>query len=603
MQKVYILTFVMLLLFCNAGKGHSQDNSIVFSSNRSGNYEIYTMRADGSNLKRLTNRSGDDIQPAWSPNGKSIIYASDYYGDFDIYSMSADGTNPQLLTTSNADDIGPAISPQGNFIAFHTYRDGNWEIYVMNKDGTNKHNITNNTVTDRYPSWSPDGSFLVYHTRLDSGNWEIFKRQADGSNPVNLTNHFSNDYYPAISPDGQHVTFESNRTGSWQIHLMSPDGSDQKLLPVAAAQPDWSGRVAWSPDSKTVLFPQSHDLYSMRLNGTGLTNITNAAGIDRDPNWLREKFPWATFLPAILYGAQGSGEITDPQMKEDIEKKLDLLLTTFSSFSGDALSEVTTIFSDQNVVTITPDLSSISSIEEIPEIVNINVDFGTGYTAEDGSMMAGSAQLTASNITYSESGMGADFTAVFNNIRKDGVSQLNGSLSGGVHIVGSTSGNNLLLTGNLNFNHLQTNGQTLSGNIQISGSFSSLELSNQVESIGDITLTFSNYTAGDYTMTGTVNISADGSGQALVTTNLHTNEGPVNMPMIVTQSGDKAMTVNTTAPGTLGPYTVSVNNLRLDNNICAKYPSGGSASFTKGGVKGIVTFTSSCDGKYRYRER
>lgn len=299
MQKTNIFSLAVLFLFCFAQSGHSQNNPIVFSSDRSGNYEIYTMGADGTNLTKITNHSGTDRRPVLTPDGKNIIFASNRDGDFEIYSISTNGTNLHQLTNNTAYDDDPAISLQGKLIAFDTYQGGDWEIYIMNSDGTNQHNITKNTVSDTFPSWSPDGKYLVYHTQLISGNWEIFKRQADGSAPLNLTNHSSRDFFPSISPDGKHVVFWSDRSGSYQIYQMSPDGGGLTQITTTAPQPDLMSKVAWSPDSKTILFPQSHDIYSMRLDGTGLINITRAAGVDSHPDWTSNDFHWTLFKAAI----------------------------------------------------------------------------------------------------------------------------------------------------------------------------------------------------------------------------------------------------------------------------------------------------------------
>ena len=76
---------------------------IVFYSDRDGNYEIYTMNADGSNQTRLTFNQAGDFAPAWSPNGRQIVFASfrddEHLADIgldehnaEIYVMDADGT-------------------------------------------------------------------------------------------------------------------------------------------------------------------------------------------------------------------------------------------------------------------------------------------------------------------------------------------------------------------------------------------------------------------------------------------------------------------------------------------------------------------------------
>ena len=85
------------------------NGKLTFASNRDGNYEIYTMNADGSNQTRLTNNSEGDFRPAWSPDGSKIAFDSqrETNGPVQIYIMDADGSNQTRLTNNTADDHAP----------------------------------------------------------------------------------------------------------------------------------------------------------------------------------------------------------------------------------------------------------------------------------------------------------------------------------------------------------------------------------------------------------------------------------------------------------------------------------------------------------------
>jgi TolB protein len=72
-------------------------NQIVFMSNRDGNWEIYRVNTDGSDLKRLTIRGANDGLPVWSPDGKSIGFVSNEGGAWAIWAMNADGTSQRKL--------------------------------------------------------------------------------------------------------------------------------------------------------------------------------------------------------------------------------------------------------------------------------------------------------------------------------------------------------------------------------------------------------------------------------------------------------------------------------------------------------------------------
>ena len=73
---------------------------------------------------------------------------------------------PTNISNNSGNDYYPSWSPDGTKIVFHTTRDGNYEIYTMNSDGTNQTNISNNPSTDEYvPSWSPDGTKIVFTSK------------------------------------------------------------------------------------------------------------------------------------------------------------------------------------------------------------------------------------------------------------------------------------------------------------------------------------------------------------------------------------------------------------------------------------------------------
>ena len=111
---------------------------------------ICVINSDGSNLRLIADHGSF---PAWSPDGKKIAFASDRDGNWEIYVMDTDGSDVVNLTNSSAHDIEPVWSPDGKKIAFASDRDGNNEIYVMNADGSNQMNLTNNLADDRDPVW------------------------------------------------------------------------------------------------------------------------------------------------------------------------------------------------------------------------------------------------------------------------------------------------------------------------------------------------------------------------------------------------------------------------------------------------------------------
>jgi Tol biopolymer transport system component len=148
--------------------------------------EIWLMKADGSN-QRYSGVKG--FQPMWSSDGGRFVYSSSKSGNYEIYTSNTDGTNERRLTTNAADDSNPVWSPDGSQIAFSSDREGNLEIYVMKTDGTVLRRLTNNNVSDNMPRWSPDGQTIAFNSALAGGqHTEVFLMNADGTNIRRLTN-------------------------------------------------------------------------------------------------------------------------------------------------------------------------------------------------------------------------------------------------------------------------------------------------------------------------------------------------------------------------------------------------------------------------------
>ena len=301
-----LASLTLAILFSNGNLAHAQvraNGRIVFISTRSGSTQIYTMNADGSDVRQLTTSAAPSIDPMFSPDGNKIAFArktSAANSSYEIYVMNADGSNVTRLTNNSTQDNQPTWSPDGTKIAFTSYRDGNGttdnqEIYVMNPDGTSQTNLTNTALgtQDFLPAWSPNGNKILFSRQQDgSTNVDVYVMDTNGSNQVNLTSNSSaSDIAYSWSPDGTKIAFRSDRDGSdpvnsLEIYVMNADGSNQTRLTSNAfgdTQPDWS------PDGTTIAFLSNRDgnfeVYTMNADGSNQTNISNNAANDQQPRW------------------------------------------------------------------------------------------------------------------------------------------------------------------------------------------------------------------------------------------------------------------------------------------------------------------------------
>lgn len=255
-------------------------------SNPDATWDIWVMRGDGSDPRRLTEDVANDMAPTWSPDGKYIAFVSDRDGNKEIYVMKADGTQQINLTRHPAEDWTPSWSPDGKSIAFASYRDGNWEIYVMGADGSNPQRLTRHNAADYAPCWSPDGQKIAFQSNRD-GNWEIYAMNRDGSGLQRLTEDEATDSSPAWSPDGNLIAFESYRDGNMEIYLMATDGSEQRNI-TNDAYSNEHGPV-WARRGTRLLYYSSRDggwdIFSIRPDGTEKNNLTLSPALEQRPAW------------------------------------------------------------------------------------------------------------------------------------------------------------------------------------------------------------------------------------------------------------------------------------------------------------------------------
>jgi TolB protein len=224
--------------------------SVLFSSNRSGTYEIYEIELASNELTQLTNLGNRrSYSPAVSPDGAWIVFTVESSGGgtqaTQLWLMSRDGSNPAPLTSLNGGAWDPSWSPDGTRIMFASSVNARAQLIIMNADGSDQRQVTDMTGLRGRNDWSADGLSISTYV---GPPWErdIYLFNADGSNPRRLT-FGGNNLAPSFSPDGVWIAFTSYRDNpredlGCEIYIMRVDGTDARRLTdneICDWQPRW----------------------------------------------------------------------------------------------------------------------------------------------------------------------------------------------------------------------------------------------------------------------------------------------------------------------------------------------------------------------------
>jgi len=261
---------------------------IAFQSNRAGAFKLFVL--DRAGVRQLTDGPGNDMKPAWSPDGRRVTFFSDRDGKEDIYVVDADGRNLRRLTTDPAGDREPAWSPDGRRIAFASEREGALNVWTMNADGTDQRRLTNYRIGKAaIPAWSPDGRWIAFTSNVRLG-WRVSVIDSEGKEERVIASE-RGDCRPAWSPDGRSIAFVSVRgDGKGDIWVVAPDGSNPRRLTTTDRLYDY--HPAWSPDGQRLVLAagpdkQRYKLFVIDADGANRRQLTFGDAFDTHPAWTR----------------------------------------------------------------------------------------------------------------------------------------------------------------------------------------------------------------------------------------------------------------------------------------------------------------------------
>jgi hypothetical protein len=220
-----------------------------------------------------------------------MLFSSNRDGNPEIYATNLANQSILRLTNNPAVDMQPALAPDSLRVAYVSNQNGNNEIYLTGTDRRPAVNLTNNPGDDQQPTWSPDGNWIAFTSNRD-GNQEIYIMRSDGSDDYNLTSNAASDFAPTWFSVPRFlglgtedwIAFTSNRDGNQEIYRIRPDGSGLTNLTKNPAN-DYS--PSGFAGGSLLAFVSDRDgnpeIYTMTSGGGAPTNITNNFAQDLDP--------------------------------------------------------------------------------------------------------------------------------------------------------------------------------------------------------------------------------------------------------------------------------------------------------------------------------
>ncbi len=252
-------------------------------------------------ISRVSDGNGSNAFPAPSPLGDKILFQSNRDGDWDIYLMNIDGTDVKQLTNDEARDEAPVFSPDGTAFAFTSTRDDTVhthledlirEIYLGNINEGYVVRFTRNNSDDWAPFFSHDGENLFFLSDRNNQNNvpegeklnDVFMADLKTQQTIPITTFPGKKGLGDLSHDGRELFFSLKVNGKYSIFVKSiKQATYQKFLGTGG---DDAG-VKISHNGKELAFFSNvngnYDVYMASLKDRIARRLTCSSALDAFP--------------------------------------------------------------------------------------------------------------------------------------------------------------------------------------------------------------------------------------------------------------------------------------------------------------------------------
>ncbi len=199
--------------------------------------EFEIVADDHGRITRLTDSPGYDAETTVSPDGRRLVFMSHRDGEFGLYTMNPDGTDLKKVTRKRCYTGGAFFSPDGQSLVYRSLYPANKtdeemldrmleekalipykgmviEIYLSRADGSDEQQLTRTGKVNFAPAFHPDGRHVIFTSDLAAerrGGYNLFLVGTDGTGLERITFHDGFDGFPHFSPDGKRLVWISDR--------------------------------------------------------------------------------------------------------------------------------------------------------------------------------------------------------------------------------------------------------------------------------------------------------------------------------------------------------------------------------------------------------
>lgn len=301
------LALVLVLQSAIAASVATDGERIVYSSYESGNWEIWSMKPNGSDKKQLTDAWSDEKAPALSPGAQQVAYCNN---KGEIWVADADGSNGRVLPLPKGLHSDPCWTPDGSKVIVSSRLspvEESADLYFIEvREGKNTAatRLLEMPGVEMFPDCSPDGRQIVFsHFEIKREDMklprppvveELFVLDVPTGKVEQLTTLGKNSNDPCYSPDGKWIVFSSNVAGSYDLWIVRADGADPKPTRLTD-DPGFEGTACWSPDGSRIAFVSSRtgnlEIWTTDREGNDWRQVTRSEhGRDStEPSWRRAK--------------------------------------------------------------------------------------------------------------------------------------------------------------------------------------------------------------------------------------------------------------------------------------------------------------------------